>query len=1532
MTTRTTSVPGGLKAVVAVLFAALFFFGLQVPAAHASASVDVTISVATKAGTPLPGLNVYAYPVQNHAVIGDYIQAEYISGKQYRFSGNPGSAQLNSGTHYAFYFEAPATATTTFDQFWGGTTFLEEARYWDYGTDGTTLDVTLATNSTFTGKVTGTSSKPVAGVPVYPWRFDGNGWFRLDEAKTTTSSTGVYTMRDLEPGTYRLQFAPSNLSGYLSEFSGNTPVFASAAALNIGLGATVSYNAALAVGGSISGTVGLHDNTAPGTGAVQPYGITAYAYAIKPGGALDTDIAPFASRQTTSTGKWTIPGLPAGQYKVKLYDTYDPDAPVFLDKWSINADQSAAAKIYTVLAGKAITEPAVTTMPWYTDVADTSLELNVTDHNGAPASDATEVYIVSNTGEDFSAHFLLTGGTTYFPFLPVGGYDVFIDPHQPGEGSSITTQTIVSGTANTWDINLLAPSAFTYSTPATASPLSAQAGTQYTVDPGNTTLDDSSGTERPVDYSYIWLRDDAPIFGAQSATSDTYSSHGVDYGHQLSVIVRADSFGYAPLFTTIVLANPVTIGVAPVSTSVPTISGPAAPQPGSVLTANAGSWDQPGLTYGYQWFHDDGSGAVAIAGAVSRTYTVANAYAGEDVTVQVTATRTGYANSSPVTSPAPVHIGFLAAPKLVKGSVFSAVTLVGGDVKLTATSGTWSPAPTTVEYLWYVDGVVAPLTGPSVVCPAADCTGTSIELRVNAYRPGYTTASKQYVVRKGTAALVQTDAASVADMSAGGTPVVAGDPAQVGHTLKAIGQVYAYPHGAGTTTTSYQWYAGSAAIKGATKQTYVPTTASLNKAISVRIIVTSTLFPTGLAMVQAGTVRYLQNLVAGPQPSVAIDGTGLGGTVKRVLTTGSWPVASVTQSYQWWSCNSNTLDCSAFPSAAWIKIAKATASTYVPPFATTPPGTLLKAQVVGSKTGYQSFALVTPSFGITNSDLEDVESFTTPAYTSGLVGGNAVVGRAIVVKQGTLDRTANVTRTLKWQLCDDPSCSTTHVDIAGGATFVPGAALLADGNPHWIRFVEDISVNSHGRFSMLTATVPLVKGSWALVKAPVLTAAPDATPGNTRYTSGPGTWPAGVTPALEYKWYDGDSSTVVSTDPFYVVPTAPRTAVWVVVTAKRTGFVDLTYTLVARTGLLPAQTPLLSGSVYGDTLHVAAALNIPVNPGAASFSYQWYSGTAAIPKATAANFVPSYAYVGKSLKLRITVTSPYYLGPVTILSQPVVLAAHAAPSGTPAIVSTPGTFAPGAKLSVNTSTYPAGTTFTYTWQRSVDGIAPFVTIATTPTYTLTTADPSKVVQVIVKASRPGWLSSTLTAPVYVINYSAGLSLTTPFVLIGTGKVDGMLTATTTWNTTGMALGYSWTRNGVTIPGATGSTLTPTASWIGDEVQAHVTATKAGYLPVTVHSNEVQVAVAPAPTGTGLAVTPAHPHDSGPITVSPGVWNVGGLTFTYHWYEVNDVARTTELHTGATWTNVPVDTYTVWVDAARPGYATGHASIQVVVDP
>jgi hypothetical protein len=173
-----------------------------------------------------------------------------------------------------------------------------------------------------------------------------------------------------------------------------------------------------------------------------------------------------------------------------------------------------------------------------------------------------------------------------------------------------------------------------------------------------------TGTPAPS-FSYQWLRCDSsgancsPISGA---TSQTYAVQAADAGLTLAVTVTgSNSAGSVPATS----APPVAVTAAasaPVSTSLPTVSG--TPTEGQTLTAGNGSWTgTPAPSFSYQWQRCNSSGAncAPIFGATGQTYTVVSADVGSKLNVVVTGTNTSgstaaaSASSAVVTSaPGPV--------------------------------------------------------------------------------------------------------------------------------------------------------------------------------------------------------------------------------------------------------------------------------------------------------------------------------------------------------------------------------------------------------------------------------------------------------------------------------------------------------------------------------------------------------------------------------------------------------------------------------------------------------------------------------------------------------------------------------------------------------------------------------------------------------------------------------------------------------------------------------------------------------------
>ncbi|MFF3840084.1 hypothetical protein [Streptomyces sp. NPDC001930] len=267
--------------------------------------------------------------------------------------------------------------------------------------------------------------------------------------------------------------------------------------------------------------------------------------------------------------------------------------------------------------------------------------------------------------------------------------------------------------------------------------------------------------------------------------------------------------------------------VAPLrSTAAPGITGTAVV--GGKVTAQAGAWSPAAESYAYQWR----AGGVAIAGATASTYTIPAALQGKQLSLAVTARKTGHPVVTAVS-------GYLVvkglAPKPTKVPYMSGATRVGN--KVSAVVGTWAPAPTSYAYQWRANGVaIAGATGSSYI-PPASVVGKKLSVTVTAHRTGhmsgaYTTIG--YAVAYGYA------------------PKATKAPALTG-TVK-VGRTLTLNRGAWTpapTSYAYQWYANGRAISGATRATFTLTKAQRGTRITVRVTAHRTGHTSGVAWTRA---------------------------------------------------------------------------------------------------------------------------------------------------------------------------------------------------------------------------------------------------------------------------------------------------------------------------------------------------------------------------------------------------------------------------------------------------------------------------------------------------------------------------------------------------------------------------------------------------------------------------------------------------------------------------------------------------------
>jgi hypothetical protein len=179
-------------------------------------------------------------------------------------------------------------------------------------------------------------------------------------------------------------------------------------------------------------------------------------------------------------------------------------------------------------------------------------------------------------------------------------------------------------------------------------------------------------------------------------------------------------------------------GLVPALAAPPVVAGTL--NPGEILTAAPGTWKGDQVAFAYQWERcvDGSTGCAPIPGATGTRYSLsANDLAS---TLRVTVTgRNGLGSATGSSAPTGVVTGPAGAPVATVAPAVGGV--VGPGATLTATTGTWSGAPSGFAYQWRrcspttsacVD--VAGATAPTYTLSAAD-SGSLLRVLVVATNP-----------------------------------------------------------------------------------------------------------------------------------------------------------------------------------------------------------------------------------------------------------------------------------------------------------------------------------------------------------------------------------------------------------------------------------------------------------------------------------------------------------------------------------------------------------------------------------------------------------------------------------------------------------------------------------------------------------------------------------------------------------------------------------------------------------------------------
>jgi surface antigen len=317
-----------------------------------------------------------------------------------------------------------------------------------------------------------------------------------------------------------------------------------------------------------------------------------------------------------------------------------------------------------------------------------------------------------------------------------------------------------------------------------------------------------NGTWSPAGtFSYQWFAGGERVDGATGAS---FTPAAAQLGQGLTVRVSLSAPGYRTLRVKSAPTGSVVPGQFEATTP-PSVSGVA--QVDQPLTAAPGTWSPSG-TISYQWLVDD----KAVDGATGSGYTPTPDDLRKSVAVRITVHRHGYddavTTSYAATQVAPGTFLNTTAPSI------AGTAQVG--VPLTAEKGTWSPRAT-ISYQWIAGGQLVPGATEKTFTPRPQDVGARITVEVRATRPGYLAAAVP------SAPTTATLPGVIVNNRA---PVVSGR-AVVGHTLSTTNGSWSLQP-AGVT---YQWYAGRAAISGATRATYQVTAAEAG--LRIHVVVTA---------------------------------------------------------------------------------------------------------------------------------------------------------------------------------------------------------------------------------------------------------------------------------------------------------------------------------------------------------------------------------------------------------------------------------------------------------------------------------------------------------------------------------------------------------------------------------------------------------------------------------------------------------------------------------------------------------------------
>lgn len=405
-----------------------------------------------------------------------------------------------------------------------------------------------------TGSITGTVTRADTGDPVEDvWVYAYGNSF----GEVSTADDGTYTLDELEPGEYRVQFLDYIDRNLVTEFWNNAYDWDSAQLITVEAGASVAdTDAELEVAGSISGVVTRAD-TATTISGVQMYFDGPASYQISTG--LD--------------GTYTSPAMVPGDYTVKAVPRSDTWlSPAF---WE-NASSEGDATLVNIPRGTAVADidfalvAGINITGTVTAEGSLSADAAVTAYRWS-GSEWQETGRVTAWGDYAFVDTSISGGSQY---LPAGEYTVgfespgYCDQYWSGK-TTLNDATRFTAAPGTTQAGINAHLTVDCDVPAVVpgSPLITgipEVGQTLTANPG-------SWSPMPVELRYQWLANGDAIAGA---TGSTFVATPAQLGAALTVKVTGTRPGHTTAIATSPATSPVAEAVAP-PTVKPAVTNPA---------------------------------------------------------------------------------------------------------------------------------------------------------------------------------------------------------------------------------------------------------------------------------------------------------------------------------------------------------------------------------------------------------------------------------------------------------------------------------------------------------------------------------------------------------------------------------------------------------------------------------------------------------------------------------------------------------------------------------------------------------------------------------------------------------------------------------------------------------------------------------------------------------------------------------------------------------------------------------------------